>query len=85
MFTLLTGDTGMAGLQTHAEQTTGSGPNLQEAAGPGAHLEVVWPEHQTEWEPLSPLLCPELESALLWYFRPSHIVDSVFFKKLVFR
>lgn len=82
MFTLLTGDAGMAGLQTH-EQSTGSGPNLQEAEGPGSHLEVVWPEHQTEREPLSPL-CPELESALLWYFRPSHIVDSVFFKKLVF-
>ena len=85
MFTLLTGDAGMAGLQTRAEQSTGSGPNLQEAAGPGTHLEVVWPECQTEREPLSPLLCPKLESGLLWHFRPSHIVSSVFFKKLVFR
>ena len=79
------GDSGMAGLQTYAEQSTGSGLNLQEAAGPGAHLEVVWPEHQTEQEPLSPLLCPELESGLLWHFRPSHIVSLVFFKKLVFQ
>lgn len=79
------GDSGMAGLQTYAEQSTGSGPNLQEAAGPGAHLEVVWPEHQTEQEPLSPLLCPELESGLLWHFRPSRIVSLVFFKKLVFQ
>ena len=84
MFTL-PGDAGMAGLQTHAEQSMGSGPNLQKAAGPGAHLEVVWPEHQTEQEPLSPLLCPELEPGLLWHFGPSHIVSSVFFKKLVFR